>query len=169
MGRFGKSVEYVKLALYALSPLGPTYLDESDSDDEGPLPCESVVKNLGELFRDGLMTAYEFESRIQRTEEGLSTAVISADFDKTLSSKDLAFIQENASHEFPAMDETKWTIARWDRLEAYFQKKHRVAARSPSPVIFWPASDFGDISAAAKAELDALGVVVPAHAEAVPA
>lgn len=169
MGHYGKSVDFVKLALYALSPLGPTYIDESDSDDEGLVPCEEVVKNVGELFRDGLMTAYEFENRIQRNSEGIAISIISADFDKSLSSKDLEFVRENDAHEFPHLEENKWTVARWDRLEAYFQKKHRVAASSPSPVIFWEASAFGDISETAKAELDALGVVVPAHAEAVPA
>lgn len=165
LGCFGKSEELMKLALYALSPLGPTYFDANDSDDIDKALIEPSITTIGELLKERLITPYDVEKRLTRFEDGINPYFISKTFDQNLSEKDFAVIRDNDALQFPKLDKDQWIKARWDHLEKYFLDQAGLEKGNDNPLIYWPADSLGEIPTSALEELKAEGVTFPVPEE----
>lgn len=120
LGCSGLSVEFMKAILLALSPLGPTYLNENDSNDGSIALYEPRLKSLGELLAHKLIGPYEVEKRVERVLMGGENCIISPEFDASITQDDRKFVLENMDKEYPGVPKDGQIKARWDGLEDYF-------------------------------------------------
>lgn len=165
LGCFGNSEEFMKLALLALSPLGPTWYDANDCDDTDKSPFEPSIKNLGEIFSLGFLTAWDVEKRLKRYDEGVNPYFISESFDKNMSPSDFEFIRNNLTHEFAGVRKEDWIKARWDRLKAHFLDMHGLTSDTTNPLVYIPVSLFSNVDSFALEELKAKGLSFSAQTE----
>lgn len=123
LGCSGLSVEFMKAVLLALSPLGPTYLNENDSNDGHLVLCEPRLKSIGELLAYQLIGPYDVEKRVERVHLGLEAYIVSPEFDAGVTEADRKFVLENMDKEHPGVPKDGQIKARWDHLEEYFFAK----------------------------------------------